>query len=165
MLRTAALNKLSYADALKKTKEQQTTQTQPTKTVETTSDAQLTSSTAQKLKDDIMREACAIMDESLRKLKAELLDAIKIERGDHYSDMDFVMGHFASFAENTVALLGKTVGNKIPKEAKINQDEIMTVINAVLEGQETARKELTELGFNNTQNTVPDEDLPPEDEC
>ena len=41
----------------------------------------------------------------------------------------------------------------------------MKVVNEVLDGQETARNELKELGFDNIQDTVPDEDLPPEDEC
>ena len=105
MLRTAALSKLSYADALKKTKAQQTTQIQPTKTGETAKDTPLTASTIQKLKDDVLRETCAIMDESLRKLKKELTEEIRINRGQHYSDTDFFLGHFASFAQSTVALL------------------------------------------------------------
>src|SRR5664279_4136070 len=106
VLRTAALNKLSYADALKKVKtdnkEQQTTQIRPIKTGETTTVMHMSASTVQQIKDDVLRETCAIMEESLRKLRADLRERMRIARGQNLKDLDFVLGHFANFGQSTI---------------------------------------------------------------
>ena len=166
MLRTAALNKLSYADALKKNKseqhEPQTMPVKPTKTADTTTTAQLSAQTVQKLKDDIMREAVAIMDESLRKLKDDLMEEMRSIRGQHHSDMDFALEQLISSSKGALHLIDITMHGKTTSTTATSfREGIKTSISAAIQGRTLAKKELAALGFNNTSS---DEEAPPDDE-
>src|SRR5664279_694657 len=124
---------------------------------------QISAATVQQIKDDVLRETCAIMEESLRKLKDDFTKQMRVARGQNFKDLDFVLGHFANFGKSPIKVIETIIGKKTTAETKRQQDEMQTAADAAREGQQSALYEFEKLGFNITQIEIPDEE-PPSDE-